>query len=118
MTSGHQLRLEGALPNVPAGRSVTAHEDTIEYAFWHFHAAHPEVYAEIVRLARQWRARDRATWSIDGAYEVIRWQRRINVDHREQYKLNNDYRSRYARLVMEQETDLDGIFKTRELRSA
>lgn len=117
----HQLRLDDVARSVPAGARVsTSHyKDTIESHFWEFHKAHPEVYDEIVQLARQWRARgDRAKWSIDGAFEVIRWQRRINADAREQYKLNNNYRSRYARLVMDREDDLDGIFETREIRSA
>ena len=94
---------------------------TIQGRFERFHADHPEVYAEIVRLAREWRAASRsprtARWSIDGAFEVLRWQRHIAADEHEPYRLNNDYRSRYARAVMEWEPDLDGVFDLRELRA-
>ena len=49
------------------------HEETIEARFQRFHHDHPEVYAEIVRLAREWVGRGtRARWSIDGAIEG-RW---------------------------------------------
>ena len=30
------------------------------------------------------------------------------------FKLNNNYVSRYARLIMAQEADLEGVFETRE----
>jgi len=33
------------------------------------------------------------------------------------WKLNNNYTSRYARLVMDECPDLDGFFNTRELQS-
>jgi hypothetical protein len=33
------------------------------------------------------------------------------------FKLNNNYHSRYARLIMEREPGLDGFFETRGLRS-
>jgi hypothetical protein len=92
---------------------------SIEEAFWTFHDRHPEVYAAVVRLCREWRARGAERWSIEGAFAVLRWQRRLSglPDPREAYKLNDHYTSRYARLVMEQEPDLAGIFETRELHS-
>lgn len=99
-------------------RAVGVDEPSIESDFWTFHEQHPAVYAEIVRLCREWRGRGRERWSIDGAFEVIRWQRRLAglPDDREAYKLNNNYRSRYARLVMDREPDLEGIFEVRVLR--
>jgi hypothetical protein len=36
----------------------------------------------------------------------------------EEFKLNNNYTSRYARLLMEREAGLSGLFATRELRAA
>jgi hypothetical protein len=35
----------------------------------------------------------------------------------EEYKLSNDYRSRYARLIMEENEDLRGFFRTRALQT-
>jgi hypothetical protein len=31
----------------------------------------------------------------------------------DEFKLNNDYRAPYARLIMRREPDLDGLFETR-----
>jgi hypothetical protein len=39
-------------------------------------------------------------------------------DSKEEFRLSNSYRSRYARLIMEQEADLQDFFTTRELRTA
>jgi hypothetical protein len=46
-------------------------------------------------------------------YEVLRWNYYMSVDSVEEYKLSNDFRACYARLIMEQDPDLNGIFNTR-----
>jgi hypothetical protein len=100
-------------------RNFASHyEDSLEAHFWRFHRAHPEVYAAIVQLAREWRSRGRARWSINGAFEVLRWQRHLAglPDEREGFKLNNNYRSRYARLITDQESDLSDVFEMRALK--
>lgn len=94
----------------------TDHTKSIEEAFRRFHRANPGIYAMIVRLARQAKARGHGRWSINGIFEVLRWEIGVNTDE-ESPTLSNNYRSRYARLVMEQEPDLEGFFETRELRS-
>ena len=43
-------------------------------------------------------------------YEVLRWNYYMTVDSEEEYKLSNDFRACYSRLIMERESDLDGIF--------
>ena len=93
---------------------------TIQLAFIAFHSAHPGVYAELVRICRTYRQhRPGIRWSIDAAYEVLRWERMMAdlPDENEDFKLNNNYRSRYARLIMEREPDLADIFETRSLRA-
>ena len=44
----------------------------------------------------------------------MRWNRFLR---NETYELNNNYHSRYARLIMQKEPGLAGIFDTRELKS-
>jgi hypothetical protein len=75
------------------------------------------VYRELVVLCRQWRRRNARPWSIKGAFEVLRWQRHIAglPAENEAFKLNNNYHSRYARLLMETCPDLDGLFEMRAL---
>lgn len=90
---------------------------SIDARFAEFHAAHPEVYAALVRLAREGKAAGHTKLGIGMLFEVLRWEHMVRPDDSEPYRLNNVYRSRYARLVMDQEPDLAGIFDTRELIS-
>jgi hypothetical protein len=77
-----------------------------------FHAAHPAVYRELVRLARREVKRGRRP-GIGMIWEVMRWR----VAGPRRLRLNNDWRSRYARLIQASEPDLAGVFRTRKLRA-
>lgn len=89
-------------------------QDRIEREFNDFHADHPEIYAELVRLARQWRSAGHERLGIATLFEVLRWQSHLNGAHDGGYKLNNNYRALYARLIMAKNVDLAGLFETRE----
>jgi hypothetical protein len=89
-------------------------EDRIELEFKDFHAEHPEVYWQLVKLARTWQANGTAKLGIATLFEVLRWNSHLNPQRDSGYKLNNNYRALYARLIMEQEPDLNGLFEIRE----
>jgi hypothetical protein len=89
-------------------------EDRIEREFKDFHAEHPEVYLQLVRLARTWQSNGTAKLGIATLFEVLRWNSHLNPQHTGGYKLNNNYRALYARLIMEQEQDLANLFEIRE----
>jgi CRISPR/Cas system-associated endonuclease Cas3-HD len=93
---------------------------TIEAQFRRFNALHPAVYDELVRLCREGRAAGMERVGIGMLWEVLRWKTQLRglPALGEAFKLNNNYRSRYARLIMEREPDLADIFETRELQSA
>lgn len=84
-------------------------------AFREFDGRNPQVYAELVRLARGWAQRRGGTLGIGMLWEVMRWnltlQMRTTTD--EPFKLNNNHRSFYARKIMRHEHDLDGVFGIR-----
>jgi len=82
-----------------------------------FHRQNPAVYDELVRLTRQLKARGIRRYSIKGVYEVLRFNVKLRTTG-DDYKLNNNYTASYARLIMEQEPDLDGFFDTRERHAA
>lgn len=77
-----------------------------------FHAANPHVYDHLVRLARQGKRSGAARLGIGQLFEVLRW-RYMLATRGDEFKLNNDYRAPYARLIMEREPDLDGVFELR-----
>jgi hypothetical protein len=50
-------------------------------------------------------------------WEAMRWERFLLTKDIEKYKLNNNYPSRYARLIVENNPEFEGFFETRKLRS-
>jgi hypothetical protein len=74
----------------------------LERAFWEFHLANPEVYRLLVHYAKQWKARH-LHCSISFLFERVRWQMNIQVNASDLFKLNNNHRAFYARLIEEQE---------------
>jgi hypothetical protein len=116
-------------PVLPAAPEVTfpvesprskSPKRTIEDRFANFHHQHPDVYTHLVRLARQARALGHQRIAIEMLWQVVRWERIVvGLPDTEEggYKLNDHYRSRYARLIMTAEPDLEDLFETRTLRS-
>ena len=95
---------------------TTSSAGTIEEAFLRFHEANPWVYEALVRLARDLHRRGRRKIGMKMLFEVLRWQHSIStVDESSDFKLCNNYTSRYARLIMRNEADLVDIFETRKL---
>src|SRR5829696_1211728 len=86
----------------------------LDREFFEFHAKNPAVYRELVKLARQAKEAGRHKVGIKMIYEVVRWTRFLETSDPD-WKLNNNYHSRYARLIMDQELDLQDIFELREL---
>jgi hypothetical protein len=87
--------------------------------FVEYHTKHPEVYWQLRDLALQWKRAGNSKIGIGMLFEVIRWNDGIrpNRDPDEEFVLNNNYRSHYARLLMEHEPELEDIFEIRRLRS-
>jgi hypothetical protein len=93
-------------------------EKAIQQRFEEFHAANPAVYAELAKLARRAKARGQQRVGIELLFAIVRWRRMMATTGDNGFKLNDHFTSRYARLLMEQEPDLDGMFETRRLKSA
>ena len=93
--------------------------ETIEERFLEFHALNPHVYRNLVSLARRLKASGQRRTSMKFLIERLRWEY-IEKTNRsgDEYAINNDYTSRYARLLMDTCPDLNGFFETRALREA
>lgn len=81
-------------------------------AFRQFHRDNPHVYIQLVRLARRGRRSGATKLGIGQLFEVLRWRTMLATTDPD-FKLNNNYRAHYARLIMEQEPDLAGAFDLR-----
>ena len=90
----------------------------LDRAFMDYHRRHPEVYALLVQMAREARSSGFESYSISTLFEVIRWHRRDLVVDERPFKLPNNHRSRYSRIIMDNEPDLRGFFTLRPLRAA
>ena len=91
-------------------------DDEIQRRFERFHAENPLIYTKLVELARQVKSRGYRQYGIASLFERLRWHFTIETKTDEPFKLNNDYRSRYARFIMATESDLADFFDLRELR--
>lgn len=78
-----------------------------------FHADNPHVYEQLVQLARRATGRGARRIGMKQLFEVLRWRAMLATSDPDGFKLNNDYTAPYARLIMETEKDLAGIFETR-----
>lgn len=112
---------EAHRPAAPPGeRRMTSDEAaSIDARFQAFHAANPHVYERLVAMALQLRRRGHQRLGIGMLWEVLRWRQMLETDDPASgFKLNDHFRSRYARLIMEQEAELAGAFELRPLRAA
>lgn len=90
---------------------------TIEEKFDEFHAKHPEVYEMLVKLAREWMSYGHSKLGIATLFEKLRWEWHVNgMTDQDGYKLNNNYKALYARKMMFENPELDGLFETRASR--
>lgn len=96
----------------------SSRDATFEERFNRFLDLHPEVYTEFKRLAFQLVARGVTHYGAKAIMEVIRFHRTVNAqDEREPFKINNDYTSRLARKLIDEDTRFTHFFELRELRS-
>lgn len=96
--------------------------DLLKQRFDRFHAKNPFVYEILIRLTREWLARNRgrgaARLGIGMVYEVARWE--IVVSTRtdgDTFKLSNDHRAFYVRKIIIENPDLEGVFTLRRQRA-
>ena len=90
---------------------------SIPEQFAAFHAANPQVYVALRRLALGLRDRGFNSYGIAGLFEQLRWTYALQTGG-DAYKLNNNFRSHYARLLMDKNPSLAGFFETRRLQAA
>lgn len=97
------------------GDSPSLFGETIADQFQRFHEQHPSVYKQLVRLAYQWKDSGNEQLGIATLFERLRWEWHTGTvrDSSTGYKLNNNYRAYYARLIMDNNPELRGMFNLR-----
>lgn len=92
--------------------------DRIQSNFEQFHAENPHVYDLFDRFTREMMAAGVKLGSASLVAERIRWETAVRTASAQPVKINNNYRSRYARLWMARNPAHGRYFQTRELRAA
>lgn len=100
----------------PITQPNVSREATIQERFEAFHRTNPQVYAALRGLALQMLGNGVRQYGIKGLTELLRWQFAIQTKG-DSFRLCNSYSSRYARLLVEKNPELDGFFELRTLRA-
>jgi hypothetical protein len=85
--------------------------------FERFHAQNPRVYAVLKRIALDVWASGRERYGFQAVWQRARWHFSFEQAKGESFVLNNNYASRYARLLMQNEPELHDFFPVRKLHS-
>ena len=90
--------------------------DLIEHAFHNFHAENPWVYDKLRDMALQLKRSGRDSYGIAALFEVLRYEYALRTKSDDGLKLNNNYRALYARMLAQQEPELQEFFRMRMRR--
>jgi hypothetical protein len=92
--------------------------DTIQTRFEAFDKENPKLWEYIKRYALEVKRRGLIHYGIAAIIERARWELNVTISvlDGEDFKINNNYRSRYARKLMAEVPDLVGFFRVRDLR--
>lgn len=90
---------------------------TIRARFLRFHDENPDVYRELVGMARELKTAGHDRFGLRMLWETLRWRRMVRTSDPSGYKLNDHYIAHYARRMMDREEDLAGTFETRQIRT-
>ena len=85
-------------------------------AFEKFHEENPHIYHHLVGLCRILQEHGHNKGGIRMVWEKLRWDSRVHTIRIDDYKLNNNHCGFYARLVMDENDDLDDFFDLREMK--
>ena len=93
---------------------------TIAEKFDAFHEKNPQVFVLLESMAKEMiESRNRRKIGIGLLCEVLRWNYYMNTnDPNSEFKINNNYRAHYARMLVSAHPEWEDVFFLRPLRSA
>ena len=102
----------------PLVKVPTREKATIQERFEQFHRLNPWVLNSLEKLACAEMANGYRT-SVDYLVHQLRWHyRRTIADPKSDFRISNDYTSRYARMLLDRNPSLGNIIQTKELKTA
>ncbi len=88
----------------------------LDKKFWAFHHENPQVFRKLEELTEEAYVRGRKKIGIGMIFEVLRWNSIMQTEG-DNYKLNNSYRSRYVRILVDAHPEYKDLFETRKIHS-
>jgi hypothetical protein len=90
---------------------------SIQQAFEEWLINNPKVFGIFLGFAREVQATGKTHYGIAAITERVRWF--VNIESvGESFKINNNFRSRMVRRLVEEDPSLSNLFQTRKLKSA
>jgi hypothetical protein len=99
----------------PQWQTTTGKFETIDDKFRAFHDANPWVADELEKLADVEYRHGDGRIGIKYLIEVLRWNYR-RATTGQPFRIDNDFTSRYARLLVDRRPEFADLFETRTLR--
>ncbi|MFF4051922.1 hypothetical protein ACFYZ5_35295 [Streptomyces chartreusis] len=90
---------------------------TIQAQFEAFHQLNPWVLRALESLTATYLRRGATRVGIGMLFEVLRWRYAMATEGGDEFRLNNNFRSRYVRLLIERHPEWAGAFEVRSLRT-
>jgi hypothetical protein len=90
---------------------------TIQEAFLEYHQANPHVYARLEQLSQEFIDLGVRRIGIDLFINQVRYERIRTTRDAQGFKINQNFSSRYARLLLDNNPDWEGLFELRSLRT-
>jgi hypothetical protein len=91
-------------------------QPTIDEKFFRYHADNPQIFKIIKKYTAQVKDVGFQHYSMDAIMHRVRWHVNVKTRSYDGFKINNNFTSRYARLLEKENKDLRGFFNKRKLR--
>lgn len=89
----------------------------LDVLFSEYHERNPHVYELFKRFAMQARNAGRRRFGAKAIMERVRWYAEIETHGGDGFKVNNNFTSRYARMLIDEYPEFKGFFETRRLQT-
>lgn len=108
--------------DIPPKQQTRRRPKTIQERFEEFHKANPHIYREIERYTLRLYRRDMERFGrvkrfgISPIIEALRYDHRLRTTS-DDFKINNNYRALYVRMLIRHHPKLEPMFERRERRT-
>lgn len=94
-------------------------QDSSNQDFWNYHRSNPSIYKKFEELALEAIGRGFKHYSAEAILNIARWHTNVSSKDNDDFKINNNYRSGFARLfAIDHPEHADFFFRRRSKRDS